>query len=216
MDMGPFTRIRRKINKRLTLILVAAASLAVIAIVSCSISPTVNSLEPKDICNCLAVAPDASDYRHVAKHEPIPTTTPIETDVPTILSWQQDLALPPDAPRTGRELQVFHVATAFLQNASVNAGDCDIHLEISATADKTAPRVIVETPVDANFCPSRKAIQSQLAQHGFTLDANNGGEIPTAIPAEVIGLAFEDFEHDRGTAQVATLWELHPAQVTLH
>ena len=29
----------------------------------------------------------------------------------------------PDASRTGRELQMFHVATAFLQGASVNAAD---------------------------------------------------------------------------------------------
>lgn len=190
-------------------------SAAVAAIVSCSFSQAAK-FEPKDICNCVAVAPDASDYRHVAKHMPIPAITPIETDVATIISWPQDLAKAPDAPRTGRELQVFHVAQGYLQNASVNSGDCDIHLEISATADKTAPRVIVETPVDAEYCPARKSIQSQLMQHGFKLDAVNGGEIPTAIPADVVGLAFEDFQHNRGSAQVATLWELHPAQVTLH
>jgi hypothetical protein len=28
-------------------------------------------------------------------------------------------------------------------------------------------------------------------------------------------MAFEDFEHNRGSAQVATLWELHPAIVTI-
>ena len=199
----------------LSFILLFAASIAVFSIASCSFS-SIAPLEPKDICNCLAAAPDASDYRHVAKHVPIPAITPIETDIPTILSWPQDLALPPDAPRSGRELQVFHVGQAYLQNVSVNSGDCDIHLEISALPDKNAPRVIVETPIDANFCPARKNIQTQLQQHGFKLDAVNGGEIPTAIPADVVGLAFEDFEHNRGSAQVATVWELHPAQVTLH
>ena len=209
--MVPF----RGTKKKPVILLLLGVSVVLISLQSCSFK-AVAPLEPKDICNCLAVTPDASDYRHAEKHVPIPTTTPIEIDIPTILSWPQDLASRPDAPRTGRELEVFHVAQAFLQNASVNSGDCDIHLEISAVADKNAPRVIVETPVDANFCPARKSIQSQLQQHGFTLDATNGGEIPTAIPADVVGLAFEDFEHNRGSAQVATVWELHPAQVTLH
>jgi hypothetical protein len=30
--------------------------------------------------------------------------------------------------------------------------DCDVHFEISQTADKNPPRVIVETPVDSEFC----------------------------------------------------------------
>jgi hypothetical protein len=30
-----------------------------------------------------------------------------------------------------------------------------------------------------------------------------------------LGLAFEDFDHNRGSAQVATIWELHPAIVNL-
>ena len=132
-----------------------------------------------------------------------------------ILGWPQDLALPPDSPRTGRELQVFHIAQGFVQNASVNSGDCDVHLEISQTADKNALRVVVETPVDTEYCAARHSIQSQLARHGFRLDAQHGGELSQAIPAEVLGMAFEDFEHDRGSGQVATVWELHPATVNL-
>ncbi len=207
----------RSLSIRQTLMILALVTASVVSasFVSCSFN-SVAPFEPKDICNCLAVAPDVSDYRHVAKHVPIPASTPSEVDIPTILSWQQDLALPPDAPRSGRELQVFHVSQAYLQNASVNSGDCDVHLEISATPDKNAPRVVVETPVDATFCPLRRNIQTQLQQHGFKLDAVNGGEIPAAIPADVVGLAFEDFEHDRGSPQIATVWELHPAQVTLH
>jgi hypothetical protein len=38
---------------------------------------------------------------------------------------------------------------------------------------------------------------------------------PQALPVAVLGMAFEDFEHNRGSAQVATLWELHPAIVTI-
>ncbi len=173
-------------------------------------------VEPQDICNCLPIEPDIADYRHVAKHVPIPNVTPQEITVEEILSWPQGLpALPPDAPRTGRELQVFHIANAYLQNASVNPGDCDVHLELSQTPDRTAPRVVVETPVDSEYCSARKVIQSQLAAHGFRLDAQHGGDLPQALPAQVTGMAFEDFEHNRGSAEVATLWELHPATVTL-
>jgi hypothetical protein len=142
--------------------------------------------------------------------------TPVEIDVNTILGWPEDpVPLPPDQPRTGRELQVFHVAQAFLQEASVNAADCDVHFEISQTTEKSAPRVIVETPVESEYCSARQSAQSQLAKHGFRLDSQHGGELPTALPVQVMGMAFEDFDHNRGSAQVATIWELHPAVVKI-
>jgi hypothetical protein len=171
----------------------------------------------KDICNCVPFEPTIADYRHDAKHVPLPAVTPVEITVQTILSWPQTPVLPPNTPRFGRELTLFHVAHAFLRNASVNTADCDVHLEISATPDPKAPRVIVETPVDSEYCSARKNIQSQLAQHGFTLDDTHGGDLSQPLPAEVTGLAFEDFEHpqSRGTPEVATLWELHPAIVTI-
>ncbi len=43
-----------------------------------------------DICNCLPLEPDALDYRHAAKHVPLPSGTPPEIDVNTILTWPQD------------------------------------------------------------------------------------------------------------------------------
>ena len=171
---------------------------------------------PEDLCKCLPIEPDIADYRHIAKHVPIPSMTPVETTVSDIiLHWYQDPFVSMDAPRTGRELQVFHIAKAFLQQASVNAADCDVHFEISDTADKNAGRVVVETPVDSEYCSARENAQSQLAKHGFRLDSQHGGELPTALPVEVLGLAFEDLDHNRGSAQIATIWELHPAVVTI-
>ena len=175
----------------------------------------IGDLQPKDLCQCVPLEPDVADFRHFQKHVPIPNMTPTETTVDVIQSWHQDDIVLPDAPRTGRELQVFHIAQAFLQNASVNGEDCDVDLEISQTADRIAPRVIVETPVDSEYCSARKSIQTQLAQHGFRLDAQHGGELPQPLPAEIVGMAFEDFEHNRGQGQVTTLWELHPATVKL-
>ena len=170
---------------------------------------------PEDLCKCLPVEPDIADFRHIAKHVAIPNIAAQEIGVDTILSWTQDAFVAPDAQRTGRELQVFHIADAFVQEASVNAADCDVHFEISQTADKTAPRVIVETPVDSEYCSARQTAQSQLAKHGFKLDSQHGGELPQALPAQVLGMAFEDFDHSRGSVQVATIWELHPAIVTI-
>jgi hypothetical protein len=170
---------------------------------------------PEDLCKCLPVEPDILDFRHLAKHVPIPAIAAQEIGVDTILSWTQGAVVAPDAPRTGRELQVFHLASAFLQEASVNGADCDVHFELSMTADKSAPRIVVETPVDSEFCSARQNAQSQLAKHAFKLDSQHGGELPAALPVNVLGMAFEDFDHTRGSAHVATIWELHPAIVTI-
>jgi len=160
--------------------------------------------------------PASSDYRHAAKHVPLPTGTPNEVTVGDILAFPQGAEPARDAPRTGRELQLFHVAHAFVQLAWVNPGDCDIHLEISDSPVKAAARVIVETPVDSEYCAARRAIAARLAAHGFGLsDTLPGGELPAAIPADVLGLAFQDFAHKRGSTFVKTVWELHPAIVNL-
>ncbi len=36
-----------------------------------------------------------------------------------------------------------------------------------------------------------------------------------SIPVEVTGMAFDDYDHLRGSQFVATTWELHPAVVTI-
>jgi len=185
---------------------------------SCA-SVNIGQVEPVDLCKCNPLD-QGIEYRHEEKHVPIPSMTPEEVTIDTIYSWPQNDPSSLDPPRTGVELQVFHVAVAFVQEASINSEDCDIHVEISQTADKDARRVIVETPVDTEFCSARQNLQSQLAKHGIKLDATHGGELPTALPADVVGLAFLDFDHKaiglgRGSAQVGTLWELHPAIVNL-
>jgi len=81
--------------------------LLALAIASCSgqdygfLQPT-----PKDLCKCLPIEPDIADYRHLAKHVPIPNIAAQEVSVEIILSWSQDPIIPPDAPRTGREQEV--------------------------------------------------------------------------------------------------------------
>jgi len=204
---------------------VALASLALAAsfAFSCAsvsnLGQTLGPLEPADLCKCTPLDQDI-EYRHDEKHVPIPTMAPEEVTIDTIYSWPQNDPGSLDPPRTGVELQVFHVAVAFVQEVSLNSEDCDINVEISETADKTARRVIVETPVDSEYCSARQNLQAQLAKHGVKLDPTHGGELPQALPADVVGLAFLDFDHNaiglgRGSAQVGTLWEIHPAIVNL-
>jgi hypothetical protein len=169
-----------------------------------------------DICSCVPRQPASADYRHAAKHVPLPTGAPSEVTVGDILAFPQGAEPARDAPRSGRELKLFHVAHAFVQLAWVNPGDCDVHIEISDSPIKVAARVIVETPVDSEYCSARRAIVTKLAAHGFSLGTDlPGGELPAAIPADVTGLAFQDFSHKRGSAFVKTVWELHPAIVNL-
>lgn len=172
------------------------------------------------ICHCSPTAPASQDFRHAEKHVPLPDQTLTETTVAEILSWQPGPDPTDSTPRTGRELTLYHIATAYLQNARLISFDCDVHLEISDVPDKSAPRVIVETPIDSEYCDNRKALQDALAKHNFQLqyiDQNAIGqaELPSALPVSVVGLAFRDFEHSRGSAEVGTPWELHPAEVTV-
>lgn len=167
-----------------------------------------------DLCMCIDTEQAGSDFRTAAKHVDLPQTSATDITVATMLGWQVPPQPASDAPRQGIELQMFHIANGFLQFAWLNNGDCDLHLEISDTPDKNAPRVIVETPHMDSFCSARRMLFQQLSARGFTLTANSG-ELPAALPVDVLGLAFQDFSHTRGSVHVATVWELHPAVVTL-
>lgn len=196
------------VNRILSTVAVAIAG----ALLSCGGSDSAMK-SSADICDCRPTTAAADDYRHAAKHVPLPGGIPTEITVGTILSWP-DGEPAFDAPRTGRELQLFHVAHAFLQFAWVRPGDCDITMEVSETSDRNAARVIVETPVDGEYCPARKNLQNQLSQLGEQVSTNSG-ELKQPRPVEITGLAFQDFDHNRGSAKVATSWELHPATVTV-
>src|SRR5262249_43062269 len=148
-------------------------------------------------------------------HVDLPAGTPTEITVADVLSFTVGPAPASDAPRSGRELQLFHIAHAFAQLVWVVSTDCDVHIEIADTADKTAPRMIVETPRNSSFCPSRQQLASQFNAHGITIDTNRQ-ELNPPLAIEVQGLAFQDEPHaTRGSAFLATTWELHPAVATL-
>lgn len=168
-----------------------------------------------DLCDCSPSASSSTDYRTAAKHVDLPQQTAIETTVADILKFPLISPQPAfDAARTGRELNLYHVSNAFVQFVRLVGSDCDVHVEISDTPDKNAPRMIVETPSMASYCAARMNLALELNAHGVIIN-NAGQDLNPPLPAQILGLAFQDAPHNRGTAQVATIWELHPAIVTL-
>jgi hypothetical protein len=188
-------------------LLKALLAIAAFLILSCGGSE-------QDICNCQPSEPASNDYRHAAKHVPLPSGTVQEITVSDILAWPVPAEPAVGAPRTGRELELFHIGRAFAQFVWLFPGDCDIHLEISETPDKGARRMIVETPVDLEYCGTRRRLEARLARDGVHI-SKEFQELPNPVPVEVLGLAFQDFSHKRGSDFVATPWELHPAVVNL-
>lgn len=166
------------------------------------------------ICDCTPGEPASTDFRDAEKHVGLPSSSGQDVTVATVLGWATGPEPAFDAPRTGVETQMFHIAQAYLQFVTIVPGDCDIHMEISDNPSKTAPRMIVETPVDSEFCPARQNVVTGLAR--FNVQVTTAGmETPQGIAVDVLGLAFRDFNHQRGTPLVATPWEIHPAIVTI-
>jgi hypothetical protein len=177
--------------------------------------PPADSVAREDaICHCTGTMTEGDDYRHDAKHVLMPTDPPQEITVATMLSWETPPQPAFRAGRTGRELQNFHIARAYLWFVWLTGGDCDIHMEIADVPDRNAPRVIVETPNDSPFCINRYNTKQQLAARNIEV-RSPGVDLQTPLPVEVLGPALQDFNHPRGTTHVGSVWELHPAILTV-
>src|SRR3954465_12240629 len=165
-----------------------------------------------DVCSCKPRSEKTTDYRFAMKHIPLPDMQPQTITVHDMLNWDQSANLPNNAPRAGRELQLVTIQRAYVQFAWAYRGDCDIHIEISANPAKDAPRVIVEMPVDQEYCTARKTLQETLRDHGVELSVLQQ-EVPNPFPVTVRGLPYQDAKHKRGSRYVASVWEIHPAIV---
>ncbi len=175
-------------------------------------------IETSLLCSCKPthIAPD--DWRIEFKNGSIPATPPTVASVADILAWPEGPEPGPRTPRFGRELTAVRVQTAYLQSAFLRRADCDLHLEVSDRPEKNAPRVIIETPGRVEYCSSRSKMFADLQQHGIALrDVNQ--ELAAPLRVEILGTPFRDEAHPfwfaRGSRHVATLWELHPAVVTI-
>jgi hypothetical protein len=153
---------------------------------------------------CTPTVEKENQHRSEMKHRSIPTGTikPTLVSVTDMLNW--------DIPKNARgemsdprESQVFTVE-GYVIHAKLAPDDCDVHMEIAATNDDKAPRVIVEIPNDKGFEEAQKiAVNSQgkkLAITGYPFwDSAHWSK---ADPKK---------GHNHGSATVGTLWELHPA-----
>jgi hypothetical protein len=224
--------VRRGSSERWT---VAGAIVLLVAALSCggggsysTSTPTAGTFTPTpvpgtagssppataEICSCSPSESAESDFRHAQKHVGLSGPTGQDITVSTVLGWGVTANLAWNAPRTGLETQMFHIAHAYLHFVWLVAGDCDIHMEIADTPDPNAPRMVVETPVEGVFCPARQTLQQQLSARGVPI-RTSGFDLQTPLPVDVLGLAFQDYNHPRGTNHVATPWEIHPAIINV-
>jgi len=173
---------------------------------------------PAALCVCKPTHITKDDWRIEFKNEPLPKADAIDITAAAILQWPEGPEPGARNGRSGRELVLYRIPKAYLQTVFFRTSDCDLHLEISDAPNKSAPRMIVETPGTSEYCSPRATLFPDLERKGITItDVNQ--EIPQPFPVEVLGVAFRDQAHPvwftRGSDRVATLWELHPATVKI-
>jgi hypothetical protein len=170
------------------------------------------------LCDCKPTHITKDDWRIEYKNGSLPHLQPEDTTVGAILAWPEGPEPGPRTPRSGPELKMYRIRRAYMQTIFLRKGDCDLHIEISEQPDKTAPRMIVETPGRPDYCTARTTIYAELSHRGILLTDLNQ-ELSPPLPVEVEGVAFRDQAHTvwfaRGSDLVKTLWEIHPAIVKI-
>ena len=179
-------------------------------------------------CRCVPTTRLDKQSRGKMKHRLPPATwrvTPvtikdmIEWRSPNKINYRQ--VRTSNSPIADRESQVYTL-TGYLWLVSIEANDCDFHLEISQKEDPEADRVIVEVPSDREYLKvwNSVAVYCKDRRKGKWLKpgASVGFRKPPKV--KVTGFAFYDARHwsttamkkglNHGGAMVATLWELHP------
>lgn len=174
---------------------------------------------------CKPTTPIGSQQRTKLKHRAPVTTTPANTSVTQVIGWSLPGTLGETAvkrsvdPIDPHEQKVFTLR-GDIWIAKTEGNDCDYHVELSAPGGSVdAPRIIVEIPQE------RKAVRAALIK--ALKDAGQGDlgshktvTINKSVPVTVTGFGFIDGYHwskknpktgnNHGSANVATLWELHP------
>ena len=170
------------------------------------------------LCSCKPTHITKDDWRIEFKNGTLPQGPQQETTVAAILRWAQGPEPGARTPRSERELTLYHVQKAYLQSVFLRKSDCDLHMEVSEEPGKNAPRMIIETPGTPSYCETRTSMFAALQRRGITLSDLNQ-ELAPALTVEITGVPFRDQAHPvwfaRGSEQVVTLWELHPAIVKI-
>jgi hypothetical protein len=152
--------------------------------------------------DCVGTVEKEKQHRSEMKHRAPGSGNSTNVSVTDMLNW----AVPKNARgemSDPRESQIFTVE-GYVIHAKLSPDDCDVHMEIAATNDEKAPRVIVEIPNDKGYEEAQKvAINSKgkkvlITGYPFWDSAHWASADPHK-------------GHNHGSAQVGTLWELHPA-----
>ena len=166
------------------------------------------------LCSCKPTHITKDDWRIEFKNGSLPEGPPQEVTIAAALQWPQGPEPAARTPRSGRESTLFHVPKAYLQSVFLRKSDCDLHMEVSEQPEKNASRMIIETPGTSSYCEARTGMFEALRRNGITLTEVNQ-ELSRPLAVEITGVPFRDQAHPvwfaRGSAQVVTLWELHPA-----
>ena len=170
------------------------------------------------LCGCKPTHITKDDWRIEFKNDSLPDQPAKDLSIAGILAWPEGREPGARTPRSASEQILYRVQKAYLQSVFLRRSDCDLHMEVSETPEKNAPRVIIETPGNAQYCEARSTLYSGLRERGITV-ADLNQELTKPLLVEIIGVPFRDESHpvwfSRGSDKVATLWELHPAIVKL-
>jgi hypothetical protein len=173
---------------------------------------------------CRPTTPKGSQQRTQLKHRAPVTTAPTKTSVAEVIGWKLPALNDPAVKRSSdpidpRERKVFTLR-GDIWIAKTEGNDCDYHVEMSAPGgSEDDPRIIVEIPRESKDV--RKALIKALKDAGQgDLASHEELKISKSVPVTVTGFGFIDGYHwskkqpkignHHGSANVATLWELHP------
>jgi hypothetical protein len=181
-----------------------------------------------------AQEPDERHYRWLAKVDTsLAGAAAIPASVTDMLAGWAPLKLTArdaDAPRRGRELQVYQV-TGWVRRVHQNPDDDDLHLEL--TAGPASPRdscIVAEIPdprAGSVYGQARADLERLLGRPKF----RSKGRLRVPVLLQVIGAAFFDGKHQKRVpgatgkkstrptyaeghrdchASPSALWEMHP------
>lgn len=161
----------------------------------------------------------AAHHRWALKTRPIPSMGEAlrglnVVTVADLLAWTVPRVKRTDNAIDLKERTIYEL-TAYVRLIKLSTDDCDIHVQLSDAPTGSGRQVIVEAPF--NQPDARAELEALVGPITTSPHRFSGSSAPRI---RVVGYAFVDQEHaakngrkaghGHGTADVGTLWELHP------
>lgn len=182
----------------------------------------ITSFKPGLDCGCNHLG-ESKHKRQEVKTRPFLTTEGTPLSISDMLQMKitddEKAAIHSDPDKAlDREKQIVSV-TGYAWIIKTSDDDCDIHIELSETEDKTSKRIIAEIPNTEEYCDFHKSIMEDLVskfhlhkKNEYHFDKKDNGGKP--VKMTVTGYLFWDSGHptnaNHGSAMVGSVWELHP------